>query len=199
MAKTPSAKKRGTIEIKMMPVDAVHLNPRNPRDNEAGVSKVAASIERFGWQQPIVVNKQGIIIAGNTRYKAAIQLGLTEVPTTLFTGTAAQENAFLIADNKVRDFSKWMDDRLSVLLAELEAEDLEATGFSQRELEKLLDEDEAELIENEEGGTPANTNELGDPAYRILLHCEDEAHQAALIAMLEENGIPADSIEAQVL
>ena len=53
---------------------------KNPRKNEEAVQYVANSIKEFGWKQPIVVDKDGIIIAGHTRYKAAQKLGLEKVP-----------------------------------------------------------------------------------------------------------------------
>lgn len=55
----------------------------NPRNNDSAVDAVAASIREFGWQQPIVVDKDGVIIAGHTRYKAARKLGLAEVPVVV--------------------------------------------------------------------------------------------------------------------
>ena len=68
------------MDIVMRPITDIHLNPKNPRKNDVAVEFVANSIREFGFKQPIVVNEDGMILAGNTRYKAAISLGLTEVP-----------------------------------------------------------------------------------------------------------------------
>ena len=53
---------------------------KNPRQNGAAVAAVAASLREFGWQQPVVVDQYGVILAGHTRYRAALELGLKEVP-----------------------------------------------------------------------------------------------------------------------
>ncbi len=67
----------------------------NPRKNKNAIDKVAASIKEFGFKQPIVVDRDGVIIAGHTRHKAAIQLGLTEVPVLYATDlTGAQVKAY---------------------------------------------------------------------------------------------------------
>ena len=86
------------------------LSTRSPR-----------SIREFGFRQPIVVDEQGEIIVGDTRYKAAIQLGLEEVPVHVAVGlTPAQIKAYRIADNQTNRLSDWDQDRLVVELMELQ-------------------------------------------------------------------------------
>lgn len=72
------------MEIKNVSINEIQMYDKNPRKNEAAVDKVAQSIKEFGFKQPIVVDRDGIIIAGHTRHKAALQLGLIKVPV-LFT------------------------------------------------------------------------------------------------------------------
>lgn len=128
---------------------------KNPRRNDNAVEYVAESIKQFGWKQPIVIDKDGVIIAGHTRYKAAQKLGYEKVPCLIADDlTPEQVKAFRIADNKVSDFSVW-DNKL--LLEELDeinrlAEDL-FTGFETSELfDDTLDEAvNAILAENEPG------------------------------------------------
>src|SRR3989304_2593936 len=80
----------------------------NPRQNDAAVDAVAASIKEFGFRQPIVVDIDGVIICGHTRYKAAQKLGLQEVPVHVATDlTPAQIKAYRIADNKTADLAVW--------------------------------------------------------------------------------------------
>lgn len=94
---------------RMMPISAVKPYSRNPRKIPAkAIEQVAASIREFGWQQPIVVDSDGIIIIGHTRRQAAIKLGLSEVPVLIETRlTAEQTKALRIADNRTRDYSSW--------------------------------------------------------------------------------------------
>src|SRR6516162_4753081 len=84
----------------------------NPRVNEPGVDAVAASIQAFGFRQPIVVDEDGVIIVGHTRYKAAVKLGLEKVPVHVAVGLSpAQVKAYRIADNQTATLSQWDDDR----------------------------------------------------------------------------------------
>lgn len=75
---------------------------KNPRHNDEAVELVKNSIEKFGWKVPIVVDKKGVIIAGHTRYKAALQMGIDEVPVVVADDlNAKQAKAYRLADNKV--------------------------------------------------------------------------------------------------
>ena len=98
----PAAPPIETVEI-----DRLYCSPTNPRHNDDAVPKVAASIRRFGWQQPIVAKRDGEVIAGNTRLKAAQSLGMTEVPVWWFDGTDLDATAFAIADNRTGEFAEW--------------------------------------------------------------------------------------------
>jgi site-specific DNA-methyltransferase (adenine-specific) len=85
----------------------------NPRQNDAGVDAVAASIREFGFRQPIVVDEANVIIVGHTRYKAAQKLGLETIPVHVATGlTPEQVRACRIADNQTATLSAWDDDKL---------------------------------------------------------------------------------------
>jgi len=132
------------MEIEM--VDVAHLVPyeRNPRINEAAVDAVAASIRQFGFRQPIVVDTEGVIICGHTRYKAALKLGLEKVPVHVATDlTPEQIKAYRIADNKTAEMSDWNYDLLPIELAELKAADydLGLIGFDPHEVARLLGDD----------------------------------------------------------
>ncbi len=113
----------------------------NPRHNDAAVDAVARSLQEFGWRQPIVVDEEGVIIVGHTRWKAAQQLGLTEVPVHVATDlTPEQIRAYRIADNQTATLSEWNVDLLPIELTALqEAEyDLELLGFGEDALKSLL-------------------------------------------------------------
>ena len=118
----------------------------NPRKNDEAVQYVANSIKQFGWQQPIVLDKDNVIVAGHTRYKAAKVLGLDEVPVIVASDlTEEQVKAYRIADNKVSDFSIWDNKKL---LEELEDIDL-FTGFETSELfGEELDEKDNDFLKD---------------------------------------------------
>jgi DNA modification methylase len=109
----------------------------NPRLNDAAVDAVAASIQEFGFRQPLVVDEDDVIVVGHTRYKAALKLGLTEVPVHVAVGLSkAQLKAYRIADNQTAQLSGWDDDKLPVELMAVQEMgfDLNLTGFSSDEL-----------------------------------------------------------------
>ena len=89
------------MQIIIKGISEIKPYENNPRNNDSAVDAVAASIREFGWQQPIVVDKDGVIIAGHTRYKGARKLGLTEVPVVVAENlTDEQVMAYRLADNK---------------------------------------------------------------------------------------------------
>jgi len=83
--------------VDIVPISRLFCSPTNPRRNDAAVPHVAASIRRFGWQQPMVARRTGEVIAGNTRLKAAQQLGMTKVPVWWFDGTDLDAVGFAVA------------------------------------------------------------------------------------------------------
>ena len=98
---------KDTLAVEWVPTDRLFENPANPRLNDAAVPHVAASVQRFGWRQPIVARPSGEVIAGNTRLKAARELGLGEVPVVRFDGPDVEAVAFAIADNRTHEFAEW--------------------------------------------------------------------------------------------
>src|SRR4030088_2573196 len=126
--------------VEMRPITSIRPYENNPRLNDAAVDAVAASIKAFGFRQPIVVDEDGVIVVGHTRYKAAIKLGITEVPVHVAVGlTPAQAKAYRIADNQTATIATWDDDKLPLELAALQelGFDLNLTGFSGDELLRL--------------------------------------------------------------
>ena len=96
------------MQVQTWKIEDVHPYHNNPRNNAAAVKPVANSIKEFGWQQPIVVDKQGTIIVGHTRYKAAKQLKLKEVPVVVADNlTEEQVKAYRIADNSTGEVAAW--------------------------------------------------------------------------------------------
>lgn len=96
------------MEVQTWKIGDVHPYKNNPRNNTAAVKPVANSIKEFGFQQPIVVDKQGTIIVGHTRYKAAKMLKLKEVPVVVAANlTPDQVKAYRVADNSTGEVAVW--------------------------------------------------------------------------------------------
>lgn len=138
--------------VEVVPISRLYCSPSNPRRNDAAVPHVAASLRRFGWQQPIVARPSGEVVAGNTRLKAALELGMAEVPVWWFEGDDIEAVAYQIADNKSGEVADWNDAELAKLLDALREEDsLEGVGFDEAEIDRLVAQlaaDEAELDED---------------------------------------------------
>ena len=106
-------------EVQQMKLADIHPYERNPRKiGKNAIEAVAKSIETFGWQQPIVVDKEHTIIVGHTRYLAAQYLGLKDVPVLVADLDEQKAKEYRIVDNKVAEFSRW---DYSALLQELQA------------------------------------------------------------------------------
>lgn len=127
--------------IEMRKVSDIKPYKRNPRDNERGTDAVARSIQQFGFRQPIVLDKNGVIIVGHVRWNAVKKLGWEKVPVHVADMTPEQARAYRIADNKTNELSDW---NLDLLVSELDAlrkdTDIDFTqlGFELDELQKLL-------------------------------------------------------------
>lgn len=115
----------------------------NPRDNTAAVDAVANSINEFGFKVPIIVDGNNIIIAGHTRFKAAISLGLEEVPCIVANDlTPEQVKAFRLADNKVGEIASWDLDKLKLELENIDGLDMSLFGFeSDVEPDEIYEDD----------------------------------------------------------
>lgn len=109
---------------------------KNPRKNDKAVKYVAESIKQFGFKVPIVIDRNGIIVAGHTRYKAARQLHLNSVPCLIADDlTDEQIRAYRLADNKVGELSEWDDDLLAEELKDIFDIDMQDLGFEDLNLE----------------------------------------------------------------
>lgn len=125
--------------VEIVAIDRLFCSPSNPRRNDAAVPHVVASLRRFGWQQPIVARPSGEVVAGNTRLKAAQELGMTKVPVWWFDGSDMDATAFAIADNRSHEFASWDDPVLVKLLEQLKAEDaLDGVGYSTEDIDALV-------------------------------------------------------------
>lgn len=123
-------------------LDEIKPYEKNPRKNDEAVKYVAESIKRFGFKVPIVIDKNGIIVAGHTRYKAAKKLKLADVPCIIADDLSDDEiKAFRLADNKVAEKAEWDLDLLAEELTCLFDFDMASFGFDELEEEKEVVED----------------------------------------------------------
>jgi DNA modification methylase len=129
------------MKIALTPIDQIQPYDKNPRVNDNAVEAVAKSLKEFGWRQPIVVDTDGIIVVGHTRWKAAKHLGLQKIPVHVAEDLSPEQiKAFRIADNATGEIAEWDMELLPLELAELQDANFELglLGFAEEELNRLL-------------------------------------------------------------
>ena len=125
------------LRVKYVPIGDVHPYEDNPRRNDGAVQAVANSLREFGWKQPIVVDADGTIVVGHTRYKAAQALEMTHVPVVVASDlTPEQCAAYRLADNRVGELAEWDSELLAQELDGLADLDMSAFGFTERDMER---------------------------------------------------------------
>lgn len=136
------------MEIKMVKIEDLKPYPNNPRFNDEAVEYVANSIKQFGFKVPMIIDKNNEIVAGHTRYKASLELGLKEVPCIVADDlTDEQIKAFRLADNKVSEKSQWNFDLLEDELSDIINIDMSEFDFKPEELEEIERDDLSEKID----------------------------------------------------
>ena len=112
----------------------IHPYENNPRFNDEAVDAVAASIQEFGFKVPIVLDSEGVIVAGHTRWKAALKLQLETVPCVVADDLSPEQiKAFRLADNKVAELAYWNEEALAKELEEIADIDMTLFGFGEEE------------------------------------------------------------------
>ena len=151
-------------QIELRSIRALLPHARNSRTHsDAQVAQVAGSIREFGWTNPILVDSEGVIIAGHARLLAARKLGMEEVPVIVLAHlTPVQKRALVIADNKLALNAGWDEETLRVEIESLQEDgfDLDVVGFSEEEIRVLL------------------ANDSGDPEADAESPGEDETPEA---------------------
>jgi ParB family chromosome partitioning protein len=152
-------------------------NARTHSDKQVG--QIAASIRKFGWTNPILVDEQLNVVAGHGRLRAAAQLAMHEVPTiTLPDLDEVQREALVIADNQIALRGGWDKQALAARLTELQGDELAGgeLGFTEAELATLI-------------GPPAGPGQEIEARYQILIDCDDDHHQARLLGEFLAEGL----------
>lgn len=131
------------MEIVNVKINELKEYEKNPRKNDGAVEYVAESIRQFGFKVPIICDKEKVIVAGHTRYKAAKKLKMATVPCIIADDlTDEQIRAFRLADNKVGEFADWDIDLLGEELSDILDIDMEDFGFS-------FSEQDVEVVEDD--------------------------------------------------
>ena len=170
-----------SLAFSLRPLKSIFPYAGNPRKiPKKAIAAVAGSIKAFGFKQPIVVDKKGVIVAGHTRYLAAKSLKLIKVPVIVADDLSKDQiRAYRIADNRVAEFSDWDIVALQGELDELTGVDLE---FAQLDA----------LVKQLGGGIPdediADVNQI-EAKFLIIVECKDEAHQQKCYDTLMAKGM----------
>lgn len=156
------------MEVKRVNINELKPHPKNPRIHpDSAIEKLERSIKEFGWTNPILVSKDGYILAGHARLKAAKKAGLEEVPVIYLPLEGAKAEAYLIVDNRLQEDTDWDENLLKEMVRELDGEiDLEITGLESEEVDKLLED--LELVEKEEPEIEFTDELLEESQYVVL-------------------------------
>jgi len=142
------------MKIENADINTIKPYENNPRKlKDSAIEKVAMSLKEYGFRQPIVVDKDRIIVVGHTRYRASKKLGFKEVPITIADNlTPEQINAYRIADNRTAEESEWDSELLKMEIKDLEAKDfkLDLLGFNEDQLNDMLFEEKQGLTDEDE-------------------------------------------------
>ena len=164
------------IQVVYKTIDELIPYANNPRQNDDAVEPVAESIKEFGFKVPMLIDANGVIVAGHTRLRAAKLLGMDRVPCIIADDlTEEQIRAYRLIDNRTADLSEWDFDKLKEELAEVTEIDMSVFGFDPAIA------DDGEALEN--------FDLAFDSDYKIIALCdtEDAANQA--IAIGEKYGL----------
>jgi ParB-like chromosome segregation protein Spo0J len=162
--------------IESISIETLSADPANARVHSSrNLDAIKASLKRFGQQKPIVVDKNGIVRAGNGTLAAAKALGWTHLNVVRTDLMSSDATAYAIADNRTSDLSEWDEEALARQLDSLRDEgmDLADIGFKDSEVRKMLDETE---------------EKLGDEKWMVVVTCNDEADQVAFLEQMEREG-----------
>lgn len=151
------------MQVEAKSIDEIKPYENNPRNNDDAVDAVANLIKEFGWQQPIVVDNEGVIIAGHTRYKAAKKLGLKHVPVVVADNlTPDQVKAYRLADNKTAELADWDMDLLNDELDQIRNIDMSDFGFDE------LDDDQIDTDPKVDDNEELSLDDFGDDKFEVV-------------------------------
>ncbi|WII29179.1 DNA modification methylase [Ligilactobacillus salivarius] len=177
------------MEVRNLKIDEIKPYENNPRNNLDAVDATANSIKEFGWQQPIVVDKDMVIIAGHTRYLAAKKLGCDTVPVVVASNLSDEQvRAYRLADNKTGELAEWDFKLLDTELQGILDIDMSDFGFELdiSEDEEVKEDDFDEEVPEEPKSKLGQIYQLG----RHRLMCGDSTNSESVKKLL--GGVQAD-------
>jgi len=161
------------LKVEYRKISELKPHPKNPRIHpESAVDKLERSIREFGWTNPILVSKDGYILAGECRWKTAKKAGLKEVPVIKLPLSGDKAVAYMVADNKLQDLTDWDFPKLEEVFENLQETDfdLELTGFKLEEIENLSLQVNDIDYEKEWQGMPEFKQEALTAEKSIVVH-----------------------------
>ena|SRR5215467_1203940 len=168
--------------VQLVPIDSLTPSPHNPRKIERArfdqLKRSLAADELMLQARPVIALPDGTIVAGNMRWRAAVELGWSKIPCVTVDLDRERARVWMLRDNQA--YGEWDQPPLAALLAELRdaSIDLDLTGFDERELQRLLGELQAETAP-----------QLAEMTYSLLIDCASEREQRELAARLEAEGL----------
>lgn len=179
---------KGAQAITMRDVQSLIPYAKNPRTHsETQIEQIVASIERFGFTNPILLDGESNIIAGHGRLAAAIKIGMSEVPCIDLGGLAPEEKrAYIIADNQLAMNAGW---DMQILAAEIQqlahdGIDVSLLGFTDKEMD-LIERMGARM--DEEGADPSGT--IGGDRFLLMIEFQNEQDQQKVFTELTKRGL----------
>lgn len=129
------------MKIELKNIDSLVPYWRNPRHNKEAVEALKNSIQRYGYNVPIVIDKNDVIITGHARYKALKQLGYKQVKCVVADMDEEKAREYRLADNKIAEHSRWDAEALKLEVRDIdEADVLKGLGFTEREIGNMLND-----------------------------------------------------------
>ena len=165
-------------EVVSVRIDEIRPYDKNPRKNDTAVQAVANSIKQFGFRQPIVVDKHGVIIVGHTRYKAAKLLGMTEVPVVYADMKPSDAKAYRLADNKTGELATWDYEQLEAELREL-TDEIDMSDFG---LGGMTDD-------IPDMRTLAIPDGIEEKTYKLTIVCDSKEDRNAAYDAIKNSGV----------
>jgi ParB-like chromosome segregation protein Spo0J len=175
------------LKIETISIDDLELDPNNARKHsEKNINAICESLTQFGQRKPIVINANDVVIAGNGTVEAARKLGIKALEVVRVPADWSEEKikAYALADNRTAELASWDADILLSQLNELNIADwdINALGFKEFELNPPKDSD-----------ADTDMKSIGE-RYEVVIECEDENEQTALLIRLSQDGLKVRAI-----
>lgn len=175
---------KSDLEVEVIEIDELVLDDDNDRDHTKGVDELAESLTQFGQRKPVVVFGKNLAIAGNGLVLAAKSLGWTHIAIARcpLDWDIAKARAFALADNRTAELSSWNLSRVTEHLFTLNALkwDMNALGFEHFNMPKTISFDVSP--------------QLGQTGYAVIIDCDDEEQQSALLKRFEKQRLHARAL-----